>query len=186
MSLGPFDTLVDEHDQILRGLDALDLAANLVAAGRTVAPAQLGTLVDFFQHYADACHHAKEEQVLFPALAAAGVPQAGGPIAVMLAEHDEGRAYVSRMAAAIDNASEADFVGAARDFSTLLRAHIRKENEVLFRIGRRVLPTENDAAIMTAYERCEEKAINAEEKRALVDRIGSLLAALELETENAG
>jgi hemerythrin-like domain-containing protein len=57
--------------------------------------------LDFIRHFADECHHFKEEQVLFPAMEEHGIPKEGGPIGMMLIEHEEGRGYVRDMAAAI-------------------------------------------------------------------------------------
>lgn len=179
--MGPFDTLVDEHDHILYALDVLELAVGHLDAGKPVTAGQLTTLVTFFRRYADACHHAKEEQVLFPALTAAGMPEQGGPVAVMLAEHVEGRSFVSRMANVLDDdldAGRRDFVDAARAFSMLLRDHIRKENEVLFQIGRGVLPSERDTEVMADYERFEQATISPEDKQALVASISSLESEL--------
>jgi hypothetical protein len=51
----------------------------------------------FFQQFADQCHHAKEEDVFFPVLKQRGIPEQGGPIGVMLHEHDLGRDCVGRM-----------------------------------------------------------------------------------------
>lgn len=50
----------------------------------------LEQLLNFFRVFADLCHHGKEEQYLFPALEAAGIPRESGPAGVMLAEHAEG------------------------------------------------------------------------------------------------
>jgi hemerythrin-like domain-containing protein len=69
--------------------------------------------VDFVRNFADRCHHAKEEENLFPRMEARGVPRDGGPIGVMLFEHEEGRAYVRAIAGAIDD-YEADGIAAAR------------------------------------------------------------------------
>jgi len=63
----------------------------------------LAKLLDFFQIFVDKCHHAKEEEVLFPALLDAGLPREGGPDQVMLAEHATGRKLVSDMYAALAN-----------------------------------------------------------------------------------
>jgi len=43
--------------------------------------------IGFLKEFADKCHHGKEEGLLFPALIQAGLPEKGGPIGVMLADH---------------------------------------------------------------------------------------------------
>ena len=57
------------------------------------------SILEFLKVFVDKCHHAKEEELLFPASVVAGVPKAG-PIAVMLHEHDTGRNYIKAMNAA--------------------------------------------------------------------------------------
>ena len=115
----------------------------------------LGQCVEFFQLFADACHHAKEEDLLFPVLESRGVPNEGGPIGVMLHEHRLGRQYVGAMAAALerlgagDATARSDLVRAAHDYLDLLRQHISKEDNVLFMMGDQVM-TEADQTDLTA------------------------------------
>mgnify|MGYP000753666721 CR=1 FL=1 len=63
---------------------------NIIVDGRSNAfdvPDHLLTeAVDFFRMFADRCHHAKEENHLFPAMEAKGMPREGGPTGVMLYE----------------------------------------------------------------------------------------------------
>ena len=57
-----------EHDAILKMLDATEQAARRIESGQTVAPETLQGLLEFFQLFADQCHHGKEEDLLFPLL----------------------------------------------------------------------------------------------------------------------
>src|SRR5262249_7394604 len=97
--------------------------------------------LDFFSHFADRCHHFKEEQVLFPAMEERGIPRAGGPIGMILMEHEEGRGLVRLMLAAIrlvetkNEVAKEILVDKAKAYVRLLKDHIQKENEVLFRIA---------------------------------------------------
>ncbi len=99
----------------------------------------------FFRLFADACHHGQEEDVLFVELVDRGMPREVGPIAVMLAEHDQGRALVRAMIAAQQKAIGGDADGwadlerAARDYVSLLRRHIMKEDGVLFEMADRMI-----------------------------------------------
>lgn len=179
--MDPFQILIDEHDHILRGLGLLDEVAARLERGAPAAEEQMAVLVRFIRRYADACHHAKEEQVLFDRLIAQGLPDEGGPIQVMLAEHVEGRGLIGRIQEYLDAPTEetrADAVGAARAFSSLLDDHIRKENEVLFMIGRNVLPPSSDAEVVAAYEKYEASAISADEKRELLSSLDALASEI--------
>ena len=93
------ETLMDEHELILAALDRLDaFHADLEAGTGTDAAAErVAGFVNFFTEFVDEIHHIKEEDLLFKAMADHGFPVEGGPIAVMLGEHDQGRALVDVM-----------------------------------------------------------------------------------------
>ncbi len=101
----------------------------------------LGDCVTFFRLFADACHHGKEEDLLFPALEQEGMPVDVGPIAVMLEDHRIGRQFVARMADALPGAANGDAVAAAefaeagRGWIELIRQHIAKEDGILFEMA---------------------------------------------------
>jgi len=93
----------------------------------------------------------------------AGIPKQGGPIGMMLMEHDEGRSAVRRMDEAIagfgaDPAAGGAFAAAAFDYANLLSMHIFKENNVLFRMADQRIPAAQDAWMVEAYREHEAKA----------------------------
>src|SRR4029079_8973557 len=101
--------------------------------------------IRFFRTFADRCHHKKEEEVLFPALAKKGLGTSVGPVAVMLQEHEIGRGHVARLDETIrrarrreEGASDA-VAQAARAYADLLLAHIGKEDHILFPLADQVL-----------------------------------------------
>jgi hemerythrin-like domain-containing protein len=155
------DELRTEHRAIERMLAVLETAAQRLEQGERVRPDLLRQSVDFVRNFADGCHHAKEEENLFPRMEARGVPRQGGPIGVMLFEHDEGRAFVGAIAAAID-AYESDGLSAAgvivenaRGYVDLLRQHIMKEENVLFPMADRVLSAADQAELEQRFEQIE-------------------------------
>jgi hemerythrin-like domain-containing protein len=134
------EDLRHEHEAILSALAILDGIVRRFAAGDAVDRADLIAFIGFLQEFADRCHHGKEEGLLFPALARAGVPQAGGPLQALLEDHVQGRQWIRQMQASLEPALDAAaFAAAARGYRELLQAHIRQENEVLFPIAQRVL-----------------------------------------------
>jgi len=140
--------LSDEHRVIERVLGALEKLTEKSAI-ECLEPWKKA--LDFIRNFADRCHHVKEEKVLFPALEEHGIPNEGGPIGVMLQEHEEGRALVRTFAAG----DPATAVSAIRRFVLLLREHITKENEVLFPMSDQVLPPAEQAAMMSKFEQAE-------------------------------
>jgi hemerythrin-like domain-containing protein len=132
---GPTARLLDDHRLILRALGVLETAAARPDGDPTPPAAWWDGLIAWLRAFADANHHGKEERGLFPALAKAGVPSEAGPVGVMLEEHDRGRALLRAM----ESGAGAGRARAAREYVGLLRAHIDKENEVLFPLADAVL-----------------------------------------------
>jgi hemerythrin-like domain-containing protein len=167
--------MMAEHRNIERVLDALE------AIGEIPAPREdLAEIVAVLRGYADAYHHAKEEDVLFGAMIDAGIPDDDGPVALMLVHHGEGRRLVGELAelseAAAGPLSEAEqrtVARSARDYVTLLRVHIREEDEVVYPMARaRIRPSAWDEV----EEACAEiDASRAEEVEALLARAATLV-----------
>ncbi len=157
----PTQILSGEHRVILRVISCLERIVDAGAREGKINGDDARSAVAFFRTFADSCHHAKEEDALFPALVARGIPRENGPIAVMLDEHEIGRAAVRAMDEAIDGASGGDdpslvrFVHSAREYIELLRQHIAKEDEVLFPMAEGVLDDAARSELLAAFERAE-------------------------------
>jgi hemerythrin-like domain-containing protein len=150
--------LRNEHDALLHVLDIIDhLLANPAERDQEIHFA--GELLNFLTVFADKCHHGKEEQMLFPHLEQAGVPNQGGPIGVMLMEHVQGRDLIGQMKAAVQADDLATFKAALAAYSQLLRAHIAKENEILFPLADRVLDDELQNELFEHFEAHEETVV---------------------------
>jgi hemerythrin-like domain-containing protein len=151
--------LRNEHEAILHVFQILDA---MRASDTQTNAEQLqfgGELVNFLKIFADKCHHGKEENYLFTALEAAGVPNANGPIGQMLHEHVLGRQHIAEMAAALAGQDLAAFKQAALDYQELLRGHIAKENEVLFVLADRILDEEKQSDLFENFETWEEQVV---------------------------
>lgn len=165
----PTEILSDEHRVIERVLGVLQ---RLTAVPVNPSLEQWRKALDFFRHFADQCHHFKEEKVLFPALEEHGIPREGGPIGMMLAEHEEGRGHVRSMIDAVEQvakgngAASTTLLNHARAYVTLLREHIQKEDDILFRMADEVIPEEEQRRILKDFENheAEEMGAGAHEK----------------------
>ena len=133
--------LREEHQLILRVADAMQA---LLADADGPTGLDFDTIADcvtFIRLFADACHHGKEEDLLFPELEAAGMPRHQGPIAVMLYEHQQGRAFARQMVDSLVPARGGDphalstLENAARGYIDLIRGHILKEDRILFEMA---------------------------------------------------
>jgi hemerythrin-like domain-containing protein len=161
-----------EHEVILRALAVLERIGQGLEAGRPPDRAVLGRLVDFFRTFADRCHHGKEEAHLFPALERHGIPKEGGPLGVMLREHEEGRALVRAM----EEGRGPEVARAIRGYVILLRAHIDKENNVLLPLAEQVLPEEEQHALLRAFEEVEQAVAGPDVHERLLAELDRLEA----------
>jgi hemerythrin-like domain-containing protein len=161
------DILMSEHRVIERVILTLETAAQRLEAGQ---PVRAGFFIDassFIQGFADGCHHKKEEGVLFRSLEAHGLPASGGPVAMMLSEHEQGRVFTAGMRQAAlklqagDQKSARDVVQNARGYAALLRQHIQKEDNVLFPIANQVLPLDAQDAVAEGFEHVEHEETGA-------------------------
>ncbi len=154
--------LRDEHEGILAMLAVVEAAAYRVRDGKSVPADLFVNAAGFFRNFADKCHHNKEEAELFPTLVQKGIPADGGPVGVMLVEHDQGRELVRALSAAAeryargDQGAAPDLVSNALAYVELLRAHIAKENTVLFVMADQVLGEQEQNRLYEAFDAIEK------------------------------
>ncbi len=165
-AISPTQLLRDEHVVILRVLDVLqEILFRSDCSGETDYQG-IGDCVTFFQLFADICHHGKEEDVLFPELEAHGIPRQGGPIAVMLHEHRQGRALVTQMSELLEPARRSEgearqrLCAAGRSYVDLLRQHIEKEDHCLFAMAEEVLDATSCRHVCNAYSQLCNRKLN--------------------------
>ncbi len=166
------DTLKQEHKVILLVLDAAEREAQSIQSTGKVNAERVEKMLEFLGEFADRCHHAKEEELLFVRMEERGVPREGGPLGHMLAEHEEGRAKVRAIRQWLSKAANGDSE-AVENIRTnlsayvgLLRAHIDKEDNVLYQMADQVFSANDQRELEEAFERveAEQMGVGAHEK----------------------
>lgn len=161
----PTEQLKEEHQAIKLALQILDGICRKLESDEEVDPKHLEQMLEFIRIFADRCHHGKEEDKLFPAMEEAGVPRSGGPIGVMLLEHDLGRNYVRAMEQAIvrykasDRGAGSEIVENARNYIALLTQHIEKEDNILYPIADQRLSKEKEEELLEEFEIVEQERV---------------------------
>lgn len=150
--------LEDDHVHILRLTDVM----MKITVSDNIDINHIGEVIDLIRNFADGLHHAKEENLFFPLLAEKGFSIQQGPLAVMLHEHSEGRNYVKRIAENIPlyingaKSSIDEIFADMQGYAELLRNHISKENNILFRMADKVLSETDNRNLLTGFESAEK------------------------------
>jgi hemerythrin-like domain-containing protein len=103
----------------------------------------------------------KEENLFFPLLLQKGFSKEHGPIAVMLNEHVQGRSYVKGMTDGINQLKEGKKEAVITIFENmeayciLLRNHIEKENNILFRMADNILSADEHEKLLREFGKVE-------------------------------
>lgn len=176
----PTEILNQEHRVIERVLDCLEKMAEDAEREQRIDADAATQAIDFFRHFADGCHHAKEENQLFPAMERKGFDPHSGPVGVMLYEHTVGRAMVRGMEHEVGRQARgapdapARFASYARRFLDLLRQHIEKEDHCLFAMADQAFSEQDQAELLARFEEAEREVIGEDTKAryvALADRL---------------
>ena len=152
--------LLNEHEAVLSAIQILERMLAALEKAHSVDTQDMLDFIGFLKEFVDQCHHGKEEQYLFPAMIGAGIPDKGGPVGVLLSEHAQGRKLIRDMEASI--ATEVDWIKleqASREYASLLRTHIHKENRIMFPMAERVLTELQLEKLYEGFEELEAKVI---------------------------
>lgn len=147
------ENLENDHRQILLLISVME---EMVKQSEPNV-SHLEEVVTLIRQFADGLHHAKEENLLFPLMEEKGFSPYQGPVAVMLAEHAQGRAYVKNMAESIEQFKEgkrqhlAFIYSNMLGYAELLSNHIAKENNILFRMADNVFTAENQETMLIQF-----------------------------------
>lgn len=172
------DNLIDDHVIIQKVMDVMERST--VVKEPNVE--HLEFVVNFIRRFADGCHHAKEEGLLFPKLVDKGIPKDHGPVGMMLLEHEEGRQFVKGMAdnIALYKAGKKEALKAVFQnmigYVNLLRNHIAKENNILFRMADQVLSDDEQTALLNSFGIAEAANIGREKMEEYLARVNELTA----------
>jgi hemerythrin-like domain-containing protein len=150
--------LEEDHVYILRLIDVMKSVMNSVPPEIK----HIEEVIDIIKNYADGLHHAKEENLLFPALEGKGFSTVQGPVAVMLHEHDQGRLFVKGVTDNLELYKQGnltvldDIYRNMSAYADLLISHISKENNILFRLADQALTDFEQDNLTARFEKLND------------------------------
>ena len=157
------EILSSEHRVIERVIASMEKASVQLNQGAPVEPEFFIDAAAFIKGFADGCHHKKEEGVLFKAMVDHGMSDEGGPVGMMLTEHEQGRAFTRGMLQAAQELKLGDTDARERiaqnalGYAALLRQHIVKEDSILFPMADQVIPLNQQDDVYEGFERVEHE-----------------------------
>ena len=171
----------EDHRNLWRIAATIDLVADEMEAGSKVDPAFFNSVFDYIEQFMDACHHAKEDDYLFPVLRARS-PEAAAVLDRLQAEHRNGPEILKSLreklvATAAGTLGNADFAAALRIYTQGLKSHIGTEEKEAMPLARELLSAEDWAGIDRAFLDSEDPLFGEKAKaefRELYHRIASL------------
>jgi len=144
MSLA-LDVIYDEHRTIAAILHGMEyLVREIRARGRKIDPRVFHAMIYYLDTYSERMHHPKEDQYLF-ALLRQRSDEAGELIAALEQEHAGGEEALRRLAQSViryEEGGDKEFPAFEREVGNFVqgyRNHMRKEEDLLFPLARRLL-----------------------------------------------
>ena len=182
------ELLIDDHQATEKVFEAVSRAC-----ARPGGPSgeMVGELVEYLTVYVDHCHNKKEENHLFPLIERRGIPRSGGPLGVMLQEHEESRALLAALApiarayAGGDRSVLGDLTAAFERYATLVKNHYWKENDILYPMARRVMTPEDAREVVEGIE-ATEAALGPDTRAKFYGVAAAIMRSGQIEDLSAG
>jgi hemerythrin-like domain-containing protein len=174
--------LENDHIYILK----LTSVMQSILGNKEPDTSHLEEIVSVIRNFADGLHHAKEEKLLFPKMVSKGFSYQQGPIAVMMSDHEQGRKFAKSMAdnTALYKAGDKSVLEAIyasmKGYVGLLRSHIAKEDQILFRLADNFLSSEEQAELLEEFEKTDKLSFTGTDSAGFVKKIDSLALAYNL------
>ncbi|OGI16549.1 MAG: hypothetical protein A3J63_03040 [Candidatus Moranbacteria bacterium RIFCSPHIGHO2_02_FULL_40_12b] len=159
--------LSDEHQNILKGIDALLKECDSLKSGNKINKNFFKKAIDFIKGYADKFHHAKEEDILFIEMCRDEVQMHCNPTQQMLHEHNLGRNFIKELEKGIEESNKEKIIENARGYAQLLRDHIFKEDNVLYPMADESLSPSVKKNMLKKFKQVEQELNKEKDKHLL-------------------
>jgi len=140
--------LKEEHRHMLRALNVIDGITARVENGEMADANDVESVLKFLQCYGDYYHQEREESVLFPALLKASHSKEYEDLCAISFEHNRERSLIEGIRESVLTRRACDFVYYSHRLSELMRAHIKTEEEGVFRRADAVFDEAADECVM--------------------------------------
>lgn len=177
MENNPIHTMLDEHEVIASTEEIIEKIDGLWEENSERFTEIVKELVVFFREYADAYHHRKEEDVLFPAIKDHPDFVLQEIIDEFEQHHEDFREYTSDV---LESLEENNFEAAYKELNTYLQDlldHIGAENDELFVLAETLMDEEDLETIFFKFKDIDME-LGEDRKKELEDGIKALLESI--------
>lgn len=156
----PIGPLMIEHRLIERMISAMKKESEMLEKGKELDLSFIDTAVDFIRNYADACHHGKEEDILFRDLESVDMNEHDDKVMnELIEEHKWARKKTSNLVKAKEdylngnNEAVSRMIEIMDELVDFYPKHIEKEDKDFFRAAMKYLDEdERDKLLEEEYE----------------------------------
>ncbi len=161
------DQLHNEHRIILAALAKAEGMADAKAGGAEIPSESFQVFRDFLMLYVHGVHLRKEDEALFPWLRLKGMREGAGCVGILTAEH------VDVEVAFPEIKNNAASLASMRNYCSLLRNHIRREEDIVFPFVLKSGTPEEAEPLLRAFAAIDASArrIGLEETLRAIDAI---------------
>jgi hemerythrin-like domain-containing protein len=164
--------LTDEHKAIRRALDVLRVMTDEVEQGTWPERHDVNALLLFLHYFVDACHQAKEESILFPALRSAKQGASVEPDH-LFKEHNEQRGLIEETQLTLFTDKTGEFVANARKLIGIISGHAQEEERVLIPAAEQILTPEKADEVAEQMRQADAR-FGFTQRRLLFDMLQQL------------
>jgi hemerythrin-like domain-containing protein len=147
-------------------MDAAEREIRAIIPSGKITTDNVEKIIDFCRVFVESCHNAKEEEYLLPKMQERGEVGNIGLIKAIFEEHAEGRRLTQLVAQSLPQAKACAFPSCVagvtanlQAYVELLRAHIDKEDNVLFPLADRLLTSEDQKTILKSFDKHEDEEV---------------------------
>jgi hemerythrin-like domain-containing protein len=172
----PGEDLMQEHGVLQRVVIVYDTAALRIEQNQQLDPDVVTRAAGIVRHFVEDYHERTEEKFVFPRLQAAG--REGALVATLLKQHQRGRELTDELKRLASAGASPALARALRSFSHLYRAHVSREDTVIFPAFRSLLNGHEYEELGEQFEEREHQLVGEHGFENAVAEVAHLEAQL--------
>ena len=160
----PEDNLREDHGQIMKLFVSWQKMLEKLDHPDQALIEDFKKCIDWVEVFIDRCHHGKEDEILFPAMASSANPEVKSLIEDLYSEHQSGRLLLESIKLELKTFSQSNglptgLIQLCQGYIDLFRKHIRRENAQLLPLLEKCFPAETQEQISAQFEQYEQRTI---------------------------